>query len=340
MKKYFKYLLTIAISLILLPGCRQELVYEDVADNPYRLNMELEWVLDWEVNADYNWSDNWDDLGADNDYDYFRPRKPEGVAVILYNELNGNYVFSKELHLSSAGGSFSIEPTTRAILFFNDDSDYVVVNNLGSPHTVTASTGNHTNTSFTDLHKGERSVKQPDILYGSFMEITEEQILKGEIPDKVVISPLVYGYVIKYHIEKNLEYVKEATGALAGMAENVNIMTGTTSDSKATFVFECDKTSYGIGVQVMTFGIPSMQGFNSKASSDYSGQHDLRMIVKLTNGKTVTLDHDITDQIANQPKGGVITIPDINISDDMVGGNSGFQPDVDDWGENTDIPLN
>lgn len=340
MKNYFLNILTIATSLLLLPGCRQELVYEDIENSPYRLNLDLEWELDWEVNSDYNWADNWGDLGADNDYDYYRPRKPEGVAVILYNELNGNYVFSKELHMPASGGSFSIEPTTRAILFFNDDSDYVVINNLGSPHTVTASTGNHTNTSFSDLHIGERKVKQPDLLYGAFIEITEEQIMKGDLPNKVVISPLAYGYVIKYHIEKNLEYVKDATGALAGMAETVNMMTGATSDSKATFVFESEKTSYGIGVQVMTFGVPSSEGVNSKASSNYSGQHDLRLEIKLTNGKSVKFDHDVTDQIATQPKGGVITITDINIPDDMVGGNSGFQPDVDEWGENTDIPLN
>lgn len=340
MKKYFLSIVAIAFSLTMLPGCSQDNDCDDLEDSPYRMTLNLEWQLDWEVNSDYNWEETWGETGADNEYDYYRPRKPEGVAVILYNELKGNYVFGKELHIPASGGSFSIEPTTRAILFINDDSDYVVLNNLGSPHTVTASTGNHENSFFNDLHKGERSVKQPDILYGAFLEITEEQINQGELPQNVVISPLVYGYVIKYHIDKNLEYVKAGTGALAGMAETVNIMNGATSDSKATFIFECEKTSYGVGVQVMTFGVPSSEGYSSRSSIDYQGQHDLRLLLKLTNGRTITLDHDVTEQIALQPKGGVVTIKGIEITDDMIESNSGFQPDIDNWGDNTEIPLN
>lgn len=324
----------------MLPSCSQDRDSDDLEDSPYRMTLNLEWQLDWEVNSDYNWADNWGDLGSDNDYDYYRPRKPDGVAVILYNEFKGNYVFGKELHISASGGSFSVEPSTRAILFINDDSDYVVLNNMGSPHTVTASTGNHENISFNDLHPGERSVKQPDILYGAFLEITEDQIINGDLPNNVVISPLAYGYVIKYQIDKNLEYVKEATGALAGMAESVNIMSGATSDSKATFVFECEKTNNGIGVQVMTFGVPSSEGYKARANEDYSGQHDLRLLLKLRNGRTIKLEHDVTEQIANQPKGGVVTISGIEITDEMVESNSGFQPDVDNWGENTEIPLN
>lgn len=321
-------------------GCQKELIYEEKTEDPYRMEVSVDWQLEWEINPDTNWSESWENVGSANDYDFFRPKKPEGMAVILYDGDDESYTFSRELHLPSSGGSFSIDPTTRAILFINDDSDYVIIKNLGSPHTVTASTGNHTSTSFSDLHPGEKSLKQPDILYGALVEITDEQIENGQLPDKVVISPLVYGYIIRYDITDNLEYVASATGALAGMAESVNIKDGSTQEGKARFLFDCEITPTGLEVKVMTFGVPSMEGVAStKALSDYQGQHDLRLTIKLTNGKTLTVDHDVTDQIMRQPKGGVVTVNDLKISDDMVKGSSGFQPDVDEWGDETNIPL-
>lgn len=309
-------------------------------DQGFNLKMNIEWELDWEKNSENNLSDNWGEYGLENDYDFFRPRKPEGVAVFLYNGTPEAYSFGRELHLPAAGGSFSIDYSTRAILFVNDDSDYVILNNLGSPYTVTATTGQHPNSSFNDLHKGEKSAKQPDILYGALIELTDEQISTGNIPEKVVLEPLAFSYVIRYDIGKNREHVLSATGALAGMAESVNLGDKSTSDSKSTYIFDSQLTQSGIVMQVMTFGVPSMEeNSGSKANPDYSGQHDMRIALKLANGKTWTIDHDVTDQIAGQRKGGIITIANVDIPDDVVKGNSGFDTDVDDWDNSNDIPL-
>ncbi len=340
MKIYISMFSLIGALSLLSAACQKELVYEERAEDPYRMEIKVDWELEWEMNSGNNWLESWESVGSANDYDFFRPRQPEGMAVILYDGIDGDYTFSREMHLPSSGGSFSIDPTTRAILFINDDSDYVVIKNLGSPYTVTASTGNHMSALYSDLHPGEKSLKQPDLLYGALVELTDEQIEKGKLPEKVVISPLVYGYVIKYNITKNLEYVAGASGALAGMAGSVNIKDGSTDDSKARYLFDCELTPTGLEVLVMTFGVPSMEGgTQARVDTGYQGRHDLRLTLKLANGKTLTVDHDVTDQLSRQPKGGVIAIYDLEIPDELVKGSSGFQPDVDEWGDEKDIPL-
>ena len=64
------------------------------------------------------------------------------------------------------------------------------------------------------------------------------------------------------------------------------------------------------------------------------------MEVRLRNGKIKTFDFDITDQIKNQPQGGVIVIRGLEITDaEGQGGSSGFDVDVDGWGEYEDVPI-
>ena len=339
-KKIFNLLLITCFAL-LSTGCHKEDLNDTELESPYRLNVNFEYLQEWEFNSEYNWNENWQEVDIQNSYDSYRPNKPEGIAVILFNEHNGNYTFARELHISANGGDFSVDASTRAILFMNDDSDYIIINNLGTPQTTIASTGNHMNTTFNDFHRGERSVKQPDFFYSAFVEITEDQIKQGNVQNNIVLSPQVYSYIIKYPILKNCEYVVSVSGAFAGMASNVNVKDGsTTTETKARYIFDSELTNYGVIAKVNTFGVPALEGnINSKASSEYKGQYDIRMELKLSNGKKVTFDYDVTEQVSQQPRGGVIIIPGVEISDDLVKDGSGFQPDIDDWGDNTDIPL-
>ena len=48
----------------------------------------------------------------------------------------------------------------------------------------------------------------------------------------------------------------------------------------------------------------------------------------------------MTDQVAAQPQGGVIEVDGIEITDEEgMEGGSGFDVDIDDWGEYEDIEL-
>ena len=69
-------------------------------------------------------------------------------------------------------------------------------------------------------------------------------------------------------------------------------------------------------------------------------RYSLNLEVRMVNGKFKTFEFDVTDQVKGQPRGGVIVVSGLSISNDegLEGGGS-FDVDVDGWGEWVDIPL-
>lgn len=339
----FIYLLLCGVAL-LTTGCRKELVYgpEEVVPG-YRMELDIDWELEWELGSDgLNWRDNWDSYGFDEGYDFYRPQLPEGFGIMLYDQNGSNYTYNREMHLSTAGDAkITVDESTRALLLYSDDSEYITVSDVSVPHTAYASTNTRTRSTFSKLHSEERTVAPPDILYGAYLEIDGLQQREGYQNYKVNFRPLVYGYVIKFAIDANKEYISQARGALAGMAEGIYLKDGRTSDTSATMLFDCDLKSYGVGTQVMTFGIPGHSledGVQADENSDR--RYDANLEILLKNGKVLNYNFDITDQVKRQPRGGVIFLSDIEIPDDIAKEpNSGFIPSVDDWGDMIDIDL-
>ena len=71
-----------------------------------------------------------------------------------------------------------------------------------------------------------------------------------------------------------------------------------------------------------------------------SDRYGLNLEVKLKNGIIKNFDFDVTEQVAKQPHGGIITVSGIKISDeDGKHGSSGFDVDVNEWGEFEDIEI-
>lgn len=63
--------------------------------------------------------------------------------------------------------------------------------------------------------------------------------------------------------------------------------------------------------------------------------------VQLKNGKKLDYTFDVSRMVQAQPRGGVIQVTDIVVSDEdgQEGGSGGFDVDVDGWGDQIDIPL-
>ena len=62
--------------------------------------------------------------------------------------------------------------------------------------------------------------------------------------------------------------------------------------------------------------------------------------VQLKNGKKLDYTFDVSRMVQAQPRGGVIQVTDIVVSDeDGQGGNGGFDVSVDGWEDQIDIPL-
>ena len=128
-----------------------------------------------------------------------------------------------------------------------------------------------------------------------------------------------------------------ARGALAGMAENIYLQDGHTDEAAATVLYDCTLQSYGAEAQVPTVGVPDYPGEGyGRAARVYT----LNLEVRLNNGKMLTYEFDVTAQVEAQPRGGVIQVDGIEVSDeDGQAGSGGFDVDVEGWGDYVDIPL-
>lgn len=332
-----------SVLVLSLAGCRKDLCYDhDEHGFGYRVMITSEWELEWERKYGYDWKADWPPVGLDIPYDALRPEKAEGIAAILYDsDDEGELVHKRELHLPSDGGMLYTEATTRAILFYSDDSEYIIFNDIASLANASATTRTRTRASFTELHANERTVSPPDMLYGHYIADYDPERVEYYLPVDITMRPLVYTYVIRYKVESGAQYISLARGALAGMAESVYLSDGSTDERSATLLYDCTLSDYGVEARVMSFGIPGFpDAYYGRADNDGDRNYSLNLELKLTNGKMLNFDFDITDQMKDQPRGGVITVGGISISDaDGKSGGSGFEATVDDWGEQKDIEL-
>lgn len=300
--------------LLLLTGCRKdaELCYNHEEHSfGYRLEVgiEVEATADGEV-----------------------PAEVEGIAAVLYD---GQMAYSRETHLPGSGGRLTTEATTRAILFYNDDTEYIIFNNMELLTQASATSTNCTRSGVEPLHPGERAVNPPDMLYACCVTDFQPERVEGWKPMAVTIQPLVYTYTVSYLMESGGQYVAEARGALAGMAGSVFLADGHTSDTSVTILYDCELTDQGAEARVNAFGIPSYP------DGDPTRRYDLALELLLKNGRVLNFTFDVTDQVRSQPRGGVITVGGVSVSDEQGagGGGGGFQPSVEGWGESTDVDL-
>ena len=176
------------------------------------------------------------------------------------------------------------------------------------------------------------------MLYGNYRE-SYIAVLTME-PDimAVTMHPLVFTYLVRYEFSHGLEYVALARGALSGMAESVWLNSGHTSEGPATILYDCTIEDFGTQALVRSFGVPDFpnEHYSVKAPHTYA----LNLEVRLRNGNIKSFDFDVTDQVALQPQGGVIIVDGIEISDEEGwSGGSGFDVDIDDWGEYEDVEI-
>ena len=114
---------------------------------------------------------------------------------------------------------------------------------------------------------------------------------------------------------------------------------GNTSKEAATIIYDCEMTDYGARALVTTFGIPDFPNVNYPTRND-GRKHALNLEIMMKNGKMITFDFDVTDQVLAQPHGGVIVVDGIVIEDSVgTSGSGAFDVEVDDWGEYEDIYL-
>ena len=326
---------------VLLTACRKDLCYtHDEHSLAVRLDVQASWETVWERDYGCAWADCWNtEWGCT--YDELCPGIPTGVRLTTYPREG----IMREYNLPSEGKRVILDGEgIYSLLMYNNDTEYIVYDGMTSSTRVTATTRTVSRSSFRALHEGERTINPPDMLYGKYVE--EYMALKSEGADllDVEMKPLVYTYLVRYEFSAGREHMVLARGALAGMAETVYLYDGHTGDAAATILYDCELKDYGAEARVMTFGVPDYPGDHYNRGEETDRHYMVNLEVRLTNGAFKTFELDITDQMAKQPRGGVIVVSGLEVTDEEAkqpdsGGGNGFNVEVEGWGDAIDIPL-
>ncbi|MDE6577014.1 MAG: DUF5119 domain-containing protein [Muribaculaceae bacterium] len=331
---------TIAFMMILvalMASCRDELCY----DHYPHLGVSLTWEHEWERDYGMNHSVNWDASVQGIDYDALRPGKPEWVNIHLFSP-DGSH---RESYMDNDGDYITVEANVNhSLLLYNGDTEYIILSDLATPPKARASATDRSRASLTyvsSLHPNSRTTNPPDILYSAYLSQVDAIGNHENRSITVKMKPLVYTYIIRYEFEYGNEHIALARGALGGMAEAVYLIDGRTSDDSTIILYDCEIKDYGCQAQVMSFGAPGLPDeFYSKADDNSPERHyTLNLEVRLKNGNFVEYNIDVSDQIKNQPRGGLIKVSGLRIEDKDSSSEAGFNITVEDWGEREDIEL-
>ncbi len=263
---------------------------------------------------------------------------PEGVTLLVYGDDSGQ---PTENFISPTGGNVSFgSGKARSILIYNNDTENIRFFGFSQPTTAYATStpaGRSVSASVRKLHPDEPALNTPDILYAAYIESLPDLSSHEKLDLSFDMKKLVNAYEITYEFEYGGNRVVLARGALAGMAETILLHNGATPQGGATLLYDCDLTGQNVRASVLSFGVPGYPK-NSTATRTFRRQ-TLQLEVKLINGKVKEFVFDVTDQLADQPRGGVIHVSGLRIEDNESSSDSGFDADIDDWGNNEEIDL-
>lgn len=342
--KAFGYDIIMTMAIILLAtattACREnELCYNHYSS----ADIAIDWEQEWERDYGMNHALTWDTDVHGFDYHTLRPEKPEWVNLLRYSE-EGSV---SEKNLAPDGGQFILtdESSSHSYLLYNGDTEYIVFQDmaqLAEARATTTSRSRATITHMLERHPDTRSINPPDILFSAYIDNVPKVETHEVRSIPVKMQPLVYTYVVRYEFEHGLEHVALARGALGGMAESVYLRTGATPDRQAIILYDCELKPWGCEAQVRSFGVPGFPDkYYGKSTTDIASANavTLNLELRLNNGNTVEYNYDISDQLARQPRGGVITISGIRVEDEESLYESGFDVNVSGWGPHEDIDL-
>lgn len=315
---------------------------EEIPSTWHKTDIEATYNTEWEVpiTPRMDWESHWpDSIGIP--YSALRPAIPSGLRMACYNSHDPVPYL---INMPSQGGEIDVPGEILDVLFYNNDTEYIVFENVNHFSEVTATTRLKTRASYTgnsalgSEYEAEPTVSAPDMLFTTSM--TDYRPADDSTTIEVYLEPVVFSYAVHFTFKHGLEHVVLARGTLTGMAAGVNLYTRTTIHERATILYDCTLHNEGITAIVQSFGVPDYHV--NDEHPDMTGRYGITLEMLLDNGKTVTRDFDVSPQVAVQPSGGVIMVGDISITEDESKpptGGGAFDVDVADWGDNEDIYI-
>lgn len=333
------YLCALLASAILLCSCEhKELCYNHPEHaSKYDAKVSATYALEWEVpyNNLTDYRHNWPSaLGFS--YNSLLPEKPEGLRAISYAEGRLPVI----VNMPADGGIASLPYSEQSLLFLNNDTEYISILNEDSYSDALATTRGRSRANYEGspyISRSETTVAPPDMLYGAAIGYFDNVRSAEPKPLPVDMQPLVFTYVIHCPITHGAQYAGLVRGALAGMSAGVNLSTGSTSQTPVTILFDGAVEGNAVTARVLSFGAP---GFPYPDYSRTEGDYAVNIEILLKNGKSVKYDFDISSLMNKQPRGGLIMLPGLEISDEIGSSEgSGFDITIDGWGEEQDVDI-
>lgn len=309
----------------------------------HQVNFQAEWDRTWEYMHEdgIDWKSEWHNYGFSWEYEELMHEKGTGIRTQVYTDGHDNELSN----IPAEGGIVRMTPGEHQVLFYNNDTEYIVFNDISLLANASATTRTRSRSTYHGNSKApayetraeETTVNAPDALFAKYIESYEAQKVQVAPVENITLRPLVFRYVVRYHFESGAEYISLARGALAGMAGSVYLTDGHTGLDPVTVLFDAEPRMWGVEAVVNTFGVPNFPN-PDYTRGDFYG---LNLEVRLRNGELLNFDFDITDQIIKQPRGGVIEVFGLQIPDYI--GNAedkgAFGVAIDDWGEYQDVSF-
>jgi len=223
------------------------------------------------------------------------------------------------------------------ILVWNDINTSDGVQSLNFDETttldyVTAYTNMTMRASRYNAQKYTRTFYEPEPLFSAYSQGVEiNRNLDGFYFDEernawikrldMVLKPVTYIYLMQVILHNNRNKIigVDGSGDISGMARTVRLNDGLSGNDAITVYYNtrlkanCDKNGEMVdiaGGRVVTFGICDQNGNLIKSRDEVKdiNLHYLDVTMQFNNGTDSTFVFDVTDQVRDRWKGGVITV--------------------------------
>ena len=306
------------------------------------VKLDMLWQTDWQS----KWQVDWD-TSTKGELGY---TKPETYHYSYYSAETGELVGQRDA--ASESSRLDLGFGKYKLFTYTKDYENLRIATSDDYHTVTATAIPDNYSELPDsLAKKLTVYEMPDEIFSMYGDIT----ISGNLDDYVYVpeediyllkiqaqlEPRVFIYLVQVELVNNKGRIKSSsTFTVSGLAKSVNLMTGEPGSESVAHQFSSvfqekggeeeaktrAESSTGdalIGGRFTTFGRPS--GSNEP--------NMCYLVVRFSNGARACIPFDITDQIKELPKGGVINLQ-IDVDKVKVDtGGGGWSIDVGGWNE-------
>lgn len=370
MKKLFTLLL---FALCLLTGCHREpplhLYWSEQPMVNIQMNVEIKAL--WDYGIYENWEDEWTYGWDETDEKVFGPigyTIPEEYELRRYTleeAYSGQHTRVDRFHLTESSLTTQFEFGYHDMLAWTAfppmDHQNVIIDE-SSLDSVTAYTNMGMNTRYHTRSSNSmysRNFNQPEDLFAGYRDSLyissnfddydyyDEATHTYYLSAHMILYPVTYIYLTQIRLHNNRGRVSGTSGEneLDGMARLVNLNNGFANDEvvcldyysrmkKDCVIKRTNEVVDVIGGKCNTFGIPEQNSARTtKENVNLSSRHYMTANLSFYTGTDSTFVFDVTDQVHQQWKGGILTI-DIDVDTLHIPvrpGGSGMDAVIEDF---------